>query len=535
MANIGEVMVKLGGDARGFGQGIREVHSGLSGLPGLLKQATATMVGFVGAQVGLRAVGFAFESIKGSVIGMNKTLEMSTLQFEVLLGSSEAARKKIASLFEFAAKTPFETGPVIKASKLLQSFGSDALNTDENLRRVGDAAAVAGVEISEIAFWIGRAFGAATAGRPMTDSIRRLQELAVLTPQTAMELEKLTEAGKKGDEVFGLLIGSFDRFKGAMEKMAGTWEGLTSTIKDAWGILTAGAFKPFFDALKDGLNAVAKFGAFVQTMSALGVNFPSIARTASVVTLALSLAVKGLAAGFVTLGLGVWPVVMGLAALSDLTGRTTGGFDKMLGVGEKMSANLETLGKSITADVAALGSQVMGMFGEVMTGPTQQMMTSLTGVSDKIIGIGQSMQTGFADKVQLALQGAGDRLTALGQKATAVGAQVATPVVAELGEVRKVVSENGAILLTNLTDAGLAAQKVATGLEQAAVETQEISAGVGSAAANVKDFVDKGAGIGVMISAATGQVWTLNGALAETKSMVEAIQSKLPLNFAGAK
>lgn len=213
-------------------------------------------------------------SIQQGVIGMNATLETSTLQFEILMGDADRAAEHVRGLFDFAAKTPFETGPIIEASRIMQTFGGDALNTAENLTLFGDAAAATSRPIEEVGFWLSRAYADIEAGRPFGEAAMRLAEMGVVTPQVRNELEGLGEAfddqikaaEKAGDEtlvtqlkqqraaqMWGMLSGSLGRFDGAMLKLSETWTGLVSSVQDNLGILTASTFKPVFDTAKAGM------------------------------------------------------------------------------------------------------------------------------------------------------------------------------------------------------------------------------------------------------------------------------------------
>jgi hypothetical protein len=215
--------------------------------------ASAGILGIV------NSIGAAAKSVFGfigSSIAMNAQLESTTLQFETLMGSADAAQRHVAFLFEFAKKTPFETGPVIEASKQFQVFGGSALNTQKNLLLVGDAAAATNKPIQEIGMWTGRLYASLQAGKPFGEAAQRLSELAVLTPKARMEMEAMQKAGKSGQEIFQRYQEELGRFNGAMEKQAGTWGGLTSTMKDTLSILSATAFAPFFDMAKTGLKTI---------------------------------------------------------------------------------------------------------------------------------------------------------------------------------------------------------------------------------------------------------------------------------------
>lgn len=212
-----------------------------------VKLAMAGVVAAVGA-------GFAM-AIKSS-IDVNAQLETTTLQFETLMGSADEAQKHVAGLFEFAEKTPFETEPIIQASLKLQTFGGEALNTMENLYLLGDAAAATNSPIDELGFWVGRLYSNLQAGDPFGEAAMRLQELAVMSPQARSEMERLQEAGASAAEVFAFFQKDLEKFSGAMEKQAETWQGLTATFKDQVSLLIAEALQPLFVEAKAGVEGL---------------------------------------------------------------------------------------------------------------------------------------------------------------------------------------------------------------------------------------------------------------------------------------
>lgn len=220
----------------------------------LLKSGFGIGVGMKAFEVATDVFGRFGSAIKDSVFGMNSTLQTSQLQFETLMGSADQAQKQVAFLFDFAKKTPFETGPIIEASKLLQTFGGTALNTEGNLTLIGDAAAATGAPIEELGMWTGRLYASLQAGKPFGDAASRLGELAVLTPQARLEMEKMQAEGKSANEIFAYFQKTLGNFSGAMEKQAGTWQGLTGTFSDTINILSAKAMKPFFDLASKGLG-----------------------------------------------------------------------------------------------------------------------------------------------------------------------------------------------------------------------------------------------------------------------------------------
>lgn len=235
---------------------LRTVNSNLGQTQGFLSSAASALTGFVGAQAIIGAVGGAFSMLKNAAMGMNQTLETSTLQFTTLMGDADKARQHVEYLFEFAKKTPFETGPIIQASRMMQTFGGEALNSQKNLQLLGDASAATSAPIDQLGFWVGRLYAMLKGGQPFGEAAMRLQELAVLTPEARQKMEALQKAGGSTSEVFGVFQQSLEKFTGGMVKQAGTWAGVTSTFTDTVNILSAKAMKPLFTTMRDLLGSM---------------------------------------------------------------------------------------------------------------------------------------------------------------------------------------------------------------------------------------------------------------------------------------
>ena len=240
--------------------------------------ATILLGGLVVAAAGLVA---AFVALKKTLtIGQEKFIfvEQAQLQFKYLMGSADDARMKIAELMDFAKRTPFREDEIIKAQRLLLSFGGEALATKETIELLGDAAAVSGRSFDRIAMWVGRAYTALQAGRPMGQAAMEMQELGVLTAQARMKMEDMLKTGASGDEVFAVLLNSMRKNSGAMKELSQTLGGLKTTFADTWAAVwremfevVAPMFKAFFRmGIKIGEVAGTVVGAVKATASAFG-------------------------------------------------------------------------------------------------------------------------------------------------------------------------------------------------------------------------------------------------------------------------
>lgn len=263
MADL-NVAVALTADDRASRQ-VQQLNQSLASLNQTGTRAHGTfgqLAGMFSAGLGIGTAATAISTLQGALtgaisasVGMNASLETATLQFQTFFGSAATAESHVRSLFDFAARTPFETREVITASRSLQTMGGSALNTEGNLRLVGDAAAATSSRFEEVAFWVGRAYNSIQAGRPFGEAALRLQELGVLSGNARNEIERLQEQGGRSSEIWAALTSDLGRLSGSMERQSVTFEGLSSTFRDNLNLLAAIGGKPIFDTAKESLAA----------------------------------------------------------------------------------------------------------------------------------------------------------------------------------------------------------------------------------------------------------------------------------------
>lgn len=384
---LGEATRDLG---RTTEQAGRTGAAGMGQLTGSLRSLLQVAGGFAAAQLGIQGISGAFSAIKQSVIGTNVTLDQATLKFQILLGSADAARAHVKELFDFAARTPFETGPILDASRQLLAAGVAADKVKEKLTLVGDAAAIAGAPINELAVWYARAYAAIQGGRPFGESAQRLQELAVLTPKTRAVLEDLGKQMEKNGPTAELtakslevLEGEFKRFSGSMALLSTQWEGLTSTIKDNASLAIAEGFRPFFDQIMAGLKLTADFVS--------GETFRAWMREAGSDAMALSGQLKEL----------------GVTAVKTLA----------ISFGQSVT-ELHAF-RAVMASVLTISGGALIIFKSLAV-VTQQTILSIRGMVEALLALGR----GDVKGALAALQSRGDEILKLGQEWAKTFAQV---------------------------------------------------------------------------------------------------------------
>lgn len=189
-------------------------------------------------------------------VNFRAEIEQQTIAFETLLGSSEAAQDRIADLYKFAARTPFEFDEVVRADRLLQNLTQGALAGSDGLKMVGDTAAATGRSFEETAFWIGRLYVGLKNGAGIGEELRRLIELGIPVADIRNKLLDLGTDSKNFDEAWGIASSAFLKNTGAMEKQADTFKGMMSTLHDTLKGLAADMTEPLFDGMKNGLRTI---------------------------------------------------------------------------------------------------------------------------------------------------------------------------------------------------------------------------------------------------------------------------------------
>lgn len=224
-------------------------------------------------------IGMSFSDIGNIVTGINQGLELMqraweylskpinisgeferyNVQFEVLLGSVDAAEQRIDELAEFAAKTPFEFPEIIRASKQLEVMTNGAISTGDSLTLLGDVSAGVGAPIDELSVWFGRLYDAIQSGRPMGEAMMRLQELGAISGEARGEIEGLQKSGADANVIWETFTGSMDRFNGMMIKQSETYEGMSSNLEDAGTLMMKSWGDEMLPVAKDVVATVIRF------------------------------------------------------------------------------------------------------------------------------------------------------------------------------------------------------------------------------------------------------------------------------------
>lgn len=188
----------------------------------------------------------------------NADMEMYTTNFRVMLGSQEAAVKKVDELKKMAAKTPFGMAELSDATQTLLSFQVPASKTQKVLSMLGDVALGNKEKLSSLALVFGQVSSAGRlTGQDLLQFINvGFNPLNYIAKRTGESMEELRDRMSRGaigvEEVEQAFIDATSKggqFYKGMEEASKTFNGQISTLKDNFNELLGNATKPLFNFL----------------------------------------------------------------------------------------------------------------------------------------------------------------------------------------------------------------------------------------------------------------------------------------------
>lgn len=193
--------------------------------------------------------------------------EQYQVMLEGLEGSAAGARKAMAWVQEFTAKTPYEIDQVMEAFIALKAYGVDPMNG--SLTALGDASSGMSKPLMQAV----EALADATTGE-----FERLKEFGIRASKEGNRVsftfrkngkDIRRDADMTGEAIEKVLVGIMsERFGGGMARQATTLFGMISNLKDMWTsflllVAEAGIFdvvKKDLEGLLSRVNELAKSG-----------------------------------------------------------------------------------------------------------------------------------------------------------------------------------------------------------------------------------------------------------------------------------
>ena len=219
------------------------------------------------AVMGLTAAGTAVIVGLGKVgLEYNSQMESYMTNFTTLLGSTEAAAKKVQELKEMAAKTPFGMEDLAQATQTLLSFGIEADKTTPILKALGDVSLGNKEKFQSLSLAFGQVSSAGKlTGQDLNQMINAgFNPLNEISKRTGESMEQLRDRMSKGaisakevEQAFMDATSAGGQFYNGMEAASKTTEGLISTLKDNAKALVGQVFEPISNSIKNDLLPAA--------------------------------------------------------------------------------------------------------------------------------------------------------------------------------------------------------------------------------------------------------------------------------------
>jgi len=237
---IGSFYVQLGLNTKDFQRNLKGAERDLKQAFGASAIRTSELLA-----ASVAVVGASLLAVGAAAVSMAADLERSTVSFTRLLGSADAADKKLRSLQEFASKTPYTFTELINYEKRLLALGFQADKTREVLTTVGDTASGLGLDNEGMGRLI-KAFGdIKTKAVLSTQEMKQFAEVGVgayqiLAKEILGSADKVAEldemiqnrAISSEQAISAMFRGLNQQFGGMMELQSQTISGMWSTVRD---------------------------------------------------------------------------------------------------------------------------------------------------------------------------------------------------------------------------------------------------------------------------------------------------------------
>lgn len=202
-------------------KGTKATSSLKKGLQGLKGPALA-------AVAGVTALAGAFGALGVSSIRTSANLENFEVRLGGLLGGLDRGQQRVKELFELSARTPFQIQGLVEAEATLEAFGVNAPRVRQG---VMDLAGAFGMDLTAAAGAVGKALagGAAGAMQLKRKGVLAMVEMTAGVKTANMSLGEFQEALVK-------TLDTNKKLAGGTERLAQTYKGLMSTLKDQFTV-----------------------------------------------------------------------------------------------------------------------------------------------------------------------------------------------------------------------------------------------------------------------------------------------------------
>ena len=181
--------------------------------------------------------------------------EIVDKQFHMLNMSLDEAKARTEELrkmgMENDATSWFDPGQWENAALILHRLGAEALDNNDFLRLIGDAAARSQTPLEQMTKQIADLYTRLKTGRDFSRSGVTLVQQGLISTDAYNELVRLRETGADFGDVWSVVTRELSRARGAMEQLAMTGKGQFGSLKTILGESLESVFSGLADRVRD--------------------------------------------------------------------------------------------------------------------------------------------------------------------------------------------------------------------------------------------------------------------------------------------
>jgi len=261
--------IKLRFDGAAVQKGLASIKKGFAELASAGTSAFKSLfspVAKLAALLGPAAVGAGMVKLAKDSSEAAANFENMKSQFELFTGSVAASQSLIEELRKIAVESPLELVDITDGARMLLTYGVAAKDTAKIIEQLSEVSAGSAERFGRISYAFGQIH---SIGRLMGTELKQLTEagfnpleyISKRTGETMIQLKGRMEDGKIAiHEVKAALAAATSeggRFHGLNEKMAQTFSGRVSMMRDQWGRLMVDLGTGINAGMKVAVDAIA--------------------------------------------------------------------------------------------------------------------------------------------------------------------------------------------------------------------------------------------------------------------------------------
>ncbi len=225
-----------------------------AGLGGAISKVGRALTSLKTLAIGA-LVGWGIQRLAGSFLSIASDMEKYETTLGTVLKSEEKAAEMMQWISDFAATTPFEIPELVEASTRLEAYGMSA---QKYMKTLGDASGALGKNIMQAVEMVADA-SQGEFERMKEFGLRATDVAKKAGFETVQEMNSSRENLAKGTEALMQLLE--ERYSGGMAKLAATFQGMISNLKDQMTrfkmmVMEAGVFEYIKTKIGEALEKI---------------------------------------------------------------------------------------------------------------------------------------------------------------------------------------------------------------------------------------------------------------------------------------